>query len=196
MSRPGKTGTKCRGAGRERHAGFPARLASRRRHGRGTGWSSPPRTPTRSSRCFADSSRTSTPATPSDPEQRIPPCWAEHGALVEELTTLFFGALARVRVAARLDRRCAVLAQPTRCLRSSSGCEPGSAAGSSPASHGRHRDVCRPVAQDRRPPGSCGPTSSPRSTTYDAVNADRTDVMPRSPSGLVVEFLQKEGTNK
>jgi len=24
------------------------------------------------------------------PEQRIPPCWAEHGALVEELTTLFW----------------------------------------------------------------------------------------------------------
>ena len=23
------------------------------------------------------------------PEQRIPPCWAEHGVLVEELTTLF-----------------------------------------------------------------------------------------------------------
>ena len=33
---------------------------------------------------------TSTPATAERPEQRIPPCWAEHGALVEELTTLFW----------------------------------------------------------------------------------------------------------
>ena len=45
------------------------------------------------------------------PEQRIPPCWAEHGALVEELTTLFWARWHAFESATRFDRRRAVLAQ-------------------------------------------------------------------------------------
>ena len=128
------------------------------------------------------------------PQHRIPPCWAEHGALVEELTTLFFARWQafespHASVGGAQYWHAYTLPSFFERMRAWLGSELVS------CQSGRHRDVFDPSLKT-------APAWELRTDVIASLDyvrrrdADRTDVMPRSPSGLVVEFLQKEGTNK
>jgi hypothetical protein len=128
------------------------------------------------------------------PQHRIPPCWAEHGALTEELTTLFFARWQafespHASVGGAQYWHAYTLPSFFERMRAWLGSELVS------CQSGRHRDVFDPSLNTL-------PAWELRTDVIASLDyvrrrdADRTDTTPRPACCLVVEFLQKEGTKE